>query len=198
MNIKISSTRHNSKLGVLLLILSALAIVVIACGTDDSSSFNDEIAAAGSSGTQKIIVNDRIYTIADLVTAGFKKSKTYDVDGLEAAVSAHYGFYGKDPYDRQEYEVRFYASHADAVAIGASWADEASGKDAVVLKDIQRWDEGLKERRQCAGNGGHHSGKCDNAKYGDYMIAGNMVLMCEGKTSGDALETCQALLAIVS
>jgi hypothetical protein len=182
-----------------LLAIGALAILAIACGTDESSSDS----AAGSSGgvgsaSEKIIVSDRIYTADDLKTAGFKKSKTYDVAELEGAVSAIYGFYGVDPYNRQEYEVRFYANHEDALAFGTSYADEATGGEAVILESVQRWKVGLTERRQCAGNGGHHSGKCDNPKYGDYMIVGNMILMCQGKTSGDSIDTCQALLSQIS
>ena len=34
--------------------------------------------------------------------------------------------------------------------------------------------------------------------YGDYLIVGNMIMMCQGKTSGDAIETCQDLLGQLS
>ena len=194
-----STPRYRRRIGLLLLSIGALAILSVACGTDDSSSDS----ASGSSesvasASEKIIVSDRIYSADDLKTAGFKKSKTYDVTELEGAVSAIYGFYGADPYNRQEYEVRFYANHEDALTFGTSFADEATGGEAVILESVQRWDEGLRERRQCAGNGGHHSGKCDNPKYGDYMIVGNMIMMCQGKTSDDAIETCQALLGQIS
>ena len=70
----------------------------------------------------------------------------------------------------------------------------ATGEDAVILKNVQRWKKGLTQRRQCAGNGGHHSGKCDNAKYGDYIINGNMVLLCQGKDSSTAIQACNDLM----
>ena len=194
-----STPRYRKRIGLLLLAIGALAILAIACGTDDSSS-DSASGSSGSaaSGSEKIIVSDRIYTADDLITAGFKHSKTYDVSELEGAVSAIYGFYGADPYAREEYEIRFYASHEDALTFGISYADEATGEDAVILESVQRWKVGLTERRLCAGNGGHHSGKCDNPKYGDYMIVGNMIMMCQGKTSGDAIETCQDLLGQIS
>ena len=125
----------------------------------------------------------------------FKLSKTYDVEGLNGAESAIYGFFGPDPYDRQEYEARFYPDHETALTLGADFANEATGADAVIASTLQRWDEGLSQRRTCAANvrGSHHSGRCDLAKYGDYVIAGNLVLLCQGRDSDSALDNCAAL-----
>ena len=127
----------------------------------------------------------------------FKLNDEYDVDGLDDAVSAIYGFYGEDPYKRLEYEIRFYPDHATALSAGVDFADEATGADAVVLKSIQRWDEGISDRRQCAGNGGHHSGKCDNPKYFDYVVIGNMIMMCQGKDSMASIQACTNLMDAV-
>ena len=127
----------------------------------------------------------------------FKLDDEYDVEGLESATSAIYGFYGEDPYNRLEYEIRFYPDHATALSTGTDFAKEATGAHAVVLKDVQRWDEGLKDQRQCAGNGGHHSGKCDNPKYFDYVVVGNMIVMCQGKDSVNSLQACEDLLGVV-
>ena len=127
----------------------------------------------------------------------FKLNKHYDVEGLKGAEAAIYGFFGPDPYNRQEYEARFYPDHETALTIGVDFANEATGSDAVLASSIQRWDEGLSQRRTCAANvrGSHHSGRCDIAKYGDFVIAGNLVLLCQGRDSESALQNCEALFA---
>lgn len=137
------------------------------------------------------------YTIADLTDAGFKKSKTYDIKGLESASSAHYGFYGTDPYNRLEYEARFYFTHAAARGIGVEFANEASGRDASLYADDQRWQEGLNERRRCDSSGGHHVGRCGFPKFFDYVVVGNMVLMCQGKDTLESLQACADLIDVV-
>ena len=37
-------------------------------------------------------------------------------------------------------------------------------------------------------------GKHNAAKYGDFAIFGNMVILCEGEDSSQSLERCEALL----
>ena len=195
----------------LILLMFALAVVsvVMACGTDsaseDESSSAAPAAASESMESQgppgvQIVSTDAVYTIDDFANAtNFKKSKEYDVEGLEGATAAIYGFHGPDPYDRQEFEIRFYPDHETAITVGVDYANESTGPDAVIAKDIQRWDEGLTQRRACQGNvrGSHHSGKCDNAKYGDYVVAGNAIVMCQGKDSETSLSNCEALMADV-
>lgn len=183
-----------ARLLMLLLAVAALSIAALACGSDSGESVeseSDEIIA-------KIDDTDRIYTADDIKDAPkFKTDDNYDVEGLDAAVAAVYGFYGTDPYKRKEYEARFYPDHATAMAQGVDFADEATGAEASILKDIQRWDEGISDRRQCAGNGGHHSGKCDNPKYFDYIVVGNMILMCQGKDTAESHLACSELMLIV-
>ena len=198
-------------------ILTSLFVVAltIACGSTDSNESDTgsdaggdapaaavEEVASGPAGVE-IISTDAMYTEDDLInTPNFKKSKNYKVEGeeegetLDQATAAIYGFFGPDPYDRQEFEARFYPDHETAITIGVDFANEATGPDAVIAKDIQRWDEGLVQRRACSGNtrGSHHSGKCDNAKYGDYVVAGNLVLLCQGKDSETSLNNCNALM----
>ena len=138
------------------------------------------------------------YSIDDFeALPDFKLSKSYDVEGLEGAEKAIYGFFGPDPYDRQEYEARFYPDHETALGVGVDFANEATGPNAVLASATQRWDEGLTQRRACAANtrGSHHSGRCNIAKYGDYVVAGNLVLLCQGRDSEIALQNCEALYA---
>ena len=183
-----------ARLLILIVAITALSISAVACGSDSDNS----VTAVDEGPIVKINATERIYTDADITGVEFfKHDDDYDVEGLDGAITAIYGFYGSDPYARLEYEARFYASHASAMVEGVDFADEATGADATLLKDIQRWDEGISDRRQCAGNGGHHSGKCDNPKYFDYVVVGNMVLMCQGKDTPTSLQACADLMAVV-
>ena len=129
--------------------------------------------------------------------ANFKLNKRYDVAGLNGAEAAIYGFFGPDPYDRREFEARLYPDHDTALTTGVDFANESTGPDAVIASSVQRWDEGLSQRRTCSANtrGSHHSGRCVYAKYGDYVVAGNLVLLCQGRDSASALRNCEALYA---
>ena len=132
-------------------------------------------------------------TIADIENLPqFKMSKTYDVEGLTGANHAIYGFFGPDPYDRREIEIRFYPDHATAMDDGIDFADEATGPNATLSSRAQRWDEGITQRRACRANtrGSHHTGRCDAAKYGDYIVFGNIIALCEGADSEIALRNC--------
>ncbi len=179
-----------------LLVFSFALLAAIGCGTSgDSFISNDAPAAAGDSATvlaNRILSPTGNFTLDDLLAAGFKKSKTYDVSELPSAVEVYYGFFGADTYNRKDFEIRFYASHEDVLSVGVEWADEGTGLEAILLQNYQRWDEGLRERRICAANGGHHIGKCDNAKYSDYVIVGNMIMMCEGKDLSESRGNCDA------
>jgi hypothetical protein len=187
------TTSSKARLLILMFAVAVISVAAVACGSDDSG-----VSAVADGPIEKIDTTERIYTPDDIKNAAFfKHDDDYDVDGLEGATAALYGFYGSDPYARLEYEVRFYPDHETAMGIGVNYADEATGADAVLLKDIQRWDEGISDRRQCAGNGGHHSGKCDNPKYFDYVVVGNMIVMCQGKDSENSIQACADLMAVV-
>ena len=141
---------------------------------------------------------DDSFSVSDFESLkDFKLGKKYDVEGLKGADKAIYGFFGPDPYDRREFEIRIYPDHETALGDGIDFANEATGPEAVIASSVQRWDEGLSQRRACAGNtrGSHHSGKCDNAKYGDYVVVGNVLLLCQGKDSETALSNCDGLYA---
>ncbi len=196
------------RLSGLFLLVAALG-VAMACGSADpdetdaggdsapAAAVEEVIEPSGPPGVE-ILATEGMFTIDHFAnTPNFKKSKEYKIEGLDQATAAIYGFYGPDPYDRQDIEVRFYPDHETAITIGVDFANEATGPDAVVAKDYQRWDEGLVQRRACSGNtrGSHHSGKCDNAKYGDYVVVGNAVVLCQGKDSETSLATCNDLIA---
>ena len=203
------------------LLLVASSIFLVACSNVDSndsfSSGDYEIIRKATSAPStptpepvtkehqptterqpQILTDVGEYSIDDFeALTNFKLSKSYDVEDLERAESTIYGFFGPDPYDRQEYEARFYPDHDTAITVGVDFANEATGPDAVLASATQRWDEGLTQRRACAANtrGSHHSGRCNIAKYGDYVVAGNLVLLCQGRDSETALKNCEALYA---
>ena len=218
-----ASTARRRGLSLLLIASLFLSLLLLsaACGNADSTdSFNssgyeivgkatsipstptpEPVAEKHEPATERqpqILADTGEYSVDDFETlTNFKLNKTYDIEGLDSADNAIYGFFGPDPYDRQEYEARFYPDHSTAITIGVDFANEATGPDAVLASATQRWDEGLTQRRACAANtrGSHHSGRCNIAKYGDYVVAGNLVLLCQGRDSETALENCQALYA---
>ncbi len=163
------------------------------------SAGNDAtVKSADAQHTDEVNIysDDNFYHVDEVSDAPhFKKSKEYDITGLKGATAAIYGFFGKDPYKRQEFEIRFYPDHQIAMTAGVDYAKEASGADAVISQKAQRWDEGLTQRRECQANvrGSHHSGRCDSAKYGDFAVAGNMIMLCQGKDSEAALKNCATL-----
>ena len=171
---------------ILVLVFALTTLVTLAaCGSSSDS---------GAAALAKITPSETIYTLDDLVTVGFKKGKTFDVEGLTGATDAYYGFWGIDPYDRKEFEARFYSSHADAVELGTKFADERTGPDALIKTGESSWEEDTKEARACTRSAGGDSSNCRVSKYGDYVIYGNMILVCQGRDSGTALEQCAALL----
>lgn len=151
--------------------------------------------AAESETVSKITAVDTIYSLEDLTDVGFKKSKTFDVEGLTGATAAYFGFWGRDPYDRKDYEVRFYPSHEDAVEFGTKFIEERTGEDAVLVSGRAMWEEGVKEARLCAGNDSGSGANCTITKYGDYVIHGNMIMACQGADSLIALRQCADLIA---
>ena len=64
----------------------------LAAGGDRAGCGGREVEEAGSLGIQKIRPSNRVYTLDDLTSFGFKKARTYDVKALPEAVNAHYGF----------------------------------------------------------------------------------------------------------
>ena len=175
--------------------LAATLLALAACGSD---------AGAGGGGAspeeafQKVMPSDCTYTVDDLFGTGFKKSKRYNVDELPEAVDALSGFWGPDPYNRKDFEVRFYESHEDAVEYGAVPADEASGEDAKLDEETATWKEGIKDRKRMASGGSDDLAAWSGSvkpKYGDYSIFANMVILCEGLNPAEALKTCASLVA---
>lgn len=162
--------------------LTLVALPLTACSGEAPQS-----GAVGASGPfPRVTASDRLYGPGDLKNAGMKVAREYDVSGLPNATAALNGF-----LNRTEYEARFYATHGDAVSSGAAAASLATGANAIVTGNAIPWAEGATDRRKCVGA---INANCV-AKYGDFAVFGNMVLLCEGRDSATALAACRALLA---
>jgi len=163
-----------------------IAMLTVACGSDSGASGGDAAVA-------RVVDNAQIYTVEDLSSLlGVKAVKDYDVDELPGALEAWNVI-----YNQLDYEARFYASHADAVAEGTLYADSVTGEDAVVTGDDVLWEEGRKDRRKCSRAAqAPHSSCSYSARYLEYVIRGNMILFCEGDESADAFANCEELMAL--
>ena len=165
-----------------------LMIAVAACG-------NSEPAAP----LERIVEVERTFTIDDLTTAGMKASKQYDVDGLPGGVDAWYGFIRAEsgPLD---IEARFYASHADAISLGAEYASNVSGDDADIDEDTTMWPEGNKDRQRMRSGGSADLAAWSGQRgpnYADFVVYGNMILLCQGDEPEQSIETCYELINAV-
>lgn len=172
--------RPERKTLVAVVALSAAVLTSAACGSDTAATTGDVFP--------QVVDSPRRYAESDLVAAGFKLGKRYDVEGLTGALSATNGFWRVGNIS-VEYEVRIYDSHEDAVSLGTSFAEEASGETAILIVSEAAWPEGTRDRRVI-----FDWRSPPSPKYGTYVIRSNMILLCEGKNADQGREHCSALL----
>ena len=181
---------RRARYGIFIAMSGLLAVVVlVACGNS---------AADKTASFVKIRTAPADYAIEDLKIFGLKANKQYDVDGLPDGLDAWRGFWGLDPYERHDYEIRFYASHALAVSSGQQLAIDATGAEFTAKRDEQVWTEGVKDRWQARGVTDVSSGGSRQAPgptYQDWAIVGNMVILCDGLDSEQAIISCASLIA---
>ena len=136
--------------------------------------------------------DDMIFSKASFDDLEFKFSKKYDVSELPDALEAHYGF-----FQRREFEIRFYPSNQIAKSSGIFFAEEATGEDAIIKKSDASWKEGIKDRM----TSGAFGNKKNTPKYMDYVILGNMIVLCPIEMSSseigatEPLDNCRLLLS---
>ena len=99
-------------------------------------------------------------TIEDLENAGWKRGKTYDVNGLTGAKAAYVGFWAPPGLNNLNYEIRVYPDHKSAVEQGAPFAEDASGANASLSSNDALWSEGVRDRRMIVGGGSRGRGVC--------------------------------------
>ena len=166
--------------------LAILSILIFSCSSEDTSSQESQL--------QVVTNSEKVFTIDDFYSMGFKKNKSYDVTELEGASDAVFGFWGEKKSDSKTYEIRIYDSHQNAVSLGESFAKEVTGNDAVIKSSQSSWKEGLKDRRKIGGPGDSGGGRSGTfPRYGNYAIYGNVIMLCEGPEE-IALENCWDLI----
>ena len=175
-------------MNIVFVLLAVMVLVLAGCGSDSTL---DE-------GFVQIRTAPDNYTVDDLKAFGFKASKHYDVEGLPDGLDAWKGFWGLDPYDRHDYEIRFYASHDLAVSSGKPIAIESTGEEFEASRETQTWTEGVKDRWQAQGvtdiSGGASKQSKPRPTYPNWAILGNMVILCDGLDSEQALIRCGELI----
>ena len=163
-----------------------LTLLVIGCSSQNSESEKSTLEVVSNS--------DKIFTMDDFYSIGFKKNKIYDVSELNGASDAVFGFWGEKKSESKTYEIRIYTSHEDAISLGESFAKEVTGNDAIIKSSESSWKEGLKDRRKIGGPGESGGGRSGTfPRYGNYAIYGNVIMLCEG-TEEIALENCWDLI----
>ena len=175
-------------MSIVFVLLAVMVLVLAGCGSDSTL---DE-------GFVQIRTAPDNYTVDDLKAFGFKASKHYDVEGLPDGLDAWKGFWGLDPYDRHDYEIRFYASHDLAVSSGKPIAIESTGEEFEASRETQTWTEGVKDRWQAQGvtdiSGGASKQSKPRPTYPNWTILGNMVILCDGIDSEQSLIRCGELI----
>ncbi len=167
-------------------ILSVALFAVVACG--GSGDEGSELA--------QVVASDAVLNVDQFTDVGLKRSKEYDVTELPGADSAFYGFWTPPGGESLDFELRFYPSHEAAVSDGTALAEEVTGPDAAVTEAASTWKVGVSDRRTSGftitGGGGSLA-----VKYADYMIYGNVILLCQGRDSEQSLERCDQLVKAV-
>ena len=176
------------------LTVASVAALIIACGSSENIADN-----TSEQGFQQVMDIGQTFDPDDLNAIGFKKARSYDLEGLPGASEAIFGFWRIASGDPIDYELRFYDDHADAVELGTALAEEGSGADAILDEDDATYKEGVKDRRMIVGSGiggGARSGT--GPRYGGYAIYGNIVMLCAGAAGEQALERCEELATALS
>ena len=174
----------------LMFYLSIMAsALILACGSSENTE-----------SLEIVTPSEQIFSLDDFTSVGYKKNRTYDVSELPEATGAWFGFW-KNEGESNDFEIRIYSSHEDAVSMGENLAAEVAGNDALIGKDEATWQEGSKDRRQVGGGVDKGSLGLQATgifpKYGNYAIYGNTILLCEGQ-EGLALETCWKLIDAIT
>jgi hypothetical protein len=133
---------------------------------------------------------DKIYSEEDFDHPSVKFNKKYDVAELPSAISAT-----RIIFDKKYVEVRLYETSDTANEEGKTYAKSVTGPDGVVSGDSVMWQEKERDRRKCVPKAGRSEAGCDQvARYGGFLISGNLVLLCEGLDMAEADSLCRKLI----
>ena len=168
------------------LLLLILAIILISCSQENELNEDTEI--------KKILNSNSTFTIEDFKKIVFKINKEYDITDLDESTGAWFGFWKNNLNKPIDYELRFYNSQQTAIDKGISFTEEVIGENAVLKKSTSSWKEGIQDRR--SRNNSSMSGSEANsvrAKYLDYFINGNVIILCSGLDLNYATQNCSEL-----
>ena len=138
----------------LLIAISVLAVMALACGSDDSAP--DAETVVEDEGPP-VVRTGETFAVDDFVDAGWKKSKEFSAATVPKAESVWYRF-----YDRRDVEIRFYASHEDAIGEGVVSAESVMARSP--NSNI---------------GGGIITSAGNRTQYEAYLVAGNAVVLCQ-------------------
>ncbi len=154
---------------------------------------------------EQVVDNGTIYSSKDFFDAGFNDYKEYNVTKLTGATEAWYGYWGLDEDSVLYYELRFYPDHTTAVSEGTPFAKDDTGEDAKLKRQDTMWRVGLADRKASESKQGFGSfGRNKNlthrirlARYADYIIFNNVIILCEGEDSNEAFKICNDLIDLL-
>ena len=187
------------------ILFTVLAIIIFsACSNDVMPTATPEPVLEDA--FEQVIDNGKIYTSKDFFDAGFNDYKEYNVTKLTGATEAWYGYWGLDEDSDVYYELRFYPDHSTAVSDGTPFAKDDTGEDAKLKRQTTMWRVGLADRKASESKQGFGSfGRNKNlthrirlARYADYIIFNNVIILCEGEDSNEAFKLCNDLIDLVS
>ncbi len=167
--------------------LIVMLIFILGCGQED-------ISDSGNTQIEKITNESAVYKIDDFKNIGFKINKKYDVSKLDSAEGVWFGFWKNNLNKPVDYEIRIYPSQQLALDKGAVFVEEVIGDNAVLKKSTSSWKEGIQDRR--SRNNSSMSGSEANsvrAKYLDYVVYGNSIILCSGLDLSYATQNCSDL-----
>ena len=136
--------------------MGVVLVSLAACGTDSGPGGSSGAAVADDEGPLIVRAGDT-FTVDSFADAGWKKSKEFSTETVPESTAVWYGF-----YSRQDVEIRFYDSHT--AALGAGLESAQAAVDRSPNANLQ-------------GNALFASGQ--RTQYGDFMVAGNAVILCQ-------------------
>tara|TARA_Y100001934_G_C12264551_1_gene731732 strand:+ start:620 stop:1135 length:516 start_codon:yes stop_codon:yes gene_type:complete len=159
-------TSHKGNFLILVLVL----LFALGCGSSADLKESDQNAVdIQDENPIQILRPESLFSVDDVVGAGWKKSKELSSETLPEAIGAWYGF-----YDHRDVEVRQYKTHESVLSAGIVPADEATGRGKPAPFAVG----GISATR---------------TSYSTYAIVGNLILLCEIK-----IEDCQNLLDAIN
>lgn len=157
-----------------------MILLLVSCGGSEEKSSGSDILSDEGLVIGRIINEESTHVLANYETAGLKKPRSIQADAVDKktgspvtpnATEIYVGFY-KSTMGPKDVEVRFYATHADAITDGQPPADKtiAAGHEA--------------------GGAVKGAGTFAKSSYGAYIISGNVVVLCQVQ-----IEVCDELVA---